>query len=55
MFSFAGPENIKIAFFDFYYGKNHFATFNIADSAISIAAFLLILDYFLKLKSDKKK
>lgn len=36
--------------FDFYYGKNHFATFNIADSAISVAAGLVIIDFFINRK-----
>jgi len=33
-----------VDFIDFYIGQWHFATFNIADIAISIGAFLLILD-----------
>lgn len=45
-----------IDFFDFYYGKNHFATFNVADSAISIAAGLLVIDYFIiHIKTKKEK
>lgn len=36
-----------IDFLDVYYGDWHWPTFNIADSAISIGAFLLILDAFL--------
>jgi signal peptidase II len=43
-----------IDFFDFYYGKSHFSVFNIADSAISIAAGLLIIDYFRERNKDKK-
>lgn len=39
--------------FDFYQGTWHFATFNVADSAISIAAGILILDWFLELKNGK--
>lgn len=39
--------------FDFYYGKSHFATFNIADSAISIAAGLVIIDFFIQKKNEK--
>jgi len=41
-----------IDFFDFYYGKYHFATFNVADSAITIAAGLLILDFFIQKKKE---
>jgi signal peptidase II len=33
-----------VDFIDFYIGEWHFATFNIADIAISIGAFLLIMD-----------
>lgn len=33
-----------VDFIDFYVGEWHFATFNIADIAISIGAFLLIMD-----------
>lgn len=39
-----------IDFLDFYHGDWHFATFNIADSAISIAAGLLIIDAFINRK-----
>ena len=39
-----------VDFFDFYYGRSHFATFNVADSAISVAAGLLIIDYFINSK-----
>ena len=39
--------------FDFYLGKSHFPAFNIADSSISIAAALLIYDFFLQLKAKK--
>ena len=43
-----------VDFFDFYYGTSHFATFNVADSAISVAAGLLIIDFFLQKKEEKK-
>lgn len=43
-----------VDFFDFYYGRYHFATFNIADAAISVAAGLLILDYFFLHKQKSK-
>jgi len=39
-----------IDMFDFYQGSAHFATFNVADSAISVAAGLLIIDYLIHLK-----
>lgn len=42
-----------IDFFDFYHKGWHFATFNVADSAISIAAGLIILDYLIQLKKGK--
>lgn len=42
-----------IDFFDFYIGKHHFATFNVADSAITIAAGLIILDFFQEKKRIK--
>jgi signal peptidase II len=35
-----------VDFIDFYVGEWHFATFNVADMAISIGAFLLITDAF---------
>jgi signal peptidase II len=43
-----------IDMFDFYYGKSHFATFNVADSAISVAAGLVILDFILQKKKESK-
>ena len=42
-----------IDMFDFYQGSAHFATFNVADSAISVAAGLLIIDYLINLKAKK--
>ncbi len=39
--------------FDFYIGTSHFPAFNIADSSISIAAALLICDFFLQAKNGK--
>ncbi|MFT6632584.1 MAG: signal peptidase II [Bacteriovoracaceae bacterium] len=41
-----------IDFFDFYIGRHHFATFNVADSAITIAAGLIILDFFQEKKRN---
>ncbi|WP_417336955.1 signal peptidase II [Halobacteriovorax marinus] len=41
--------------FDFYIGTSHFAAFNIADSAISIAAVMLIIDFaYLEKKREEK-
>ena len=42
-----------VDFFDFYQGSYHFATFNVADAAISIAAGLLIIDFVFQ--QTKKK
>lgn len=42
-----------VDFFDFYQGTYHFATFNVADAAISIAAGLLVIDFLIQ--SVKKK
>ncbi|WP_243831483.1 signal peptidase II [Thiosulfativibrio zosterae] len=42
-------------FVDFYIGTWHYATFNVADIAISVGAFLLILwEFFLKPKPEKE-
>jgi signal peptidase II len=43
-----------IDFLDFYYKDWHFATFNIADTSISIAAGLLIIDAIINRKSSKE-
>ena len=37
-----------VDFLDFYYGNYHFPAFNVADSAISVGAALLLLDGFKK-------
>ena len=42
-----------IDMFDFYYGKSHFATFNVADAMISTAAGLVIMDFFIQKKDSK--
>ncbi|VFP86356.1 Lipoprotein signal peptidase [Candidatus Erwinia haradaeae] len=42
-----------IDFIDFYIGKWHFATFNIADSAICMGSILLILRKIIKHKNKK--
>lgn len=44
-----------VDFFDFYIGKHHFATFNVADSAITIAAGLIIIDFFLEKNRAKQE
>lgn len=43
-----------VDFIDFYQGNSHFATFNIADSAITIAAGLLIIDFILNKKEERQ-
>lgn len=46
--------NYVVDFFDFFWGPHHFAAFNIADSAISIAAMILIVDLvFLNKKKEE--
>ena len=42
-----------VDFLDFYYGKNHFPAFNVADSSITIAAFFLIYDFFREIKEAR--
>jgi signal peptidase II len=37
-----------VDFLDFYWGNYHFPAFNVADSAISVGAALLLLDSFMK-------
>lgn len=44
-----------VDFLDFHMGGKHFPAFNIADSSISIAASLLIYDFFVQLKEEKMK
>lgn len=43
-----GFQGYVVDFIDVYYKHHHFATFNLADSAICIGAALLILDMLLK-------
>jgi signal peptidase II len=42
-----------IDFLDFYYGTWHFPAFNVADSAITMGAALLILDELLRVRRGK--
>ena len=42
-----------IDFLDFYYGTWHFPAFNVADSAISVGAALLILDEILRVRRGR--
>jgi len=44
-----------VDFLDFYVKDSHFPAFNIADSAITIAAILLVMDFFIVLKKGKNK
>ena len=44
-----------VDFVDFYIGTWHYATFNVADMAISVGAFLLILDMLLDLRRPKQR
>ena len=43
-----------VDFLDFYYGTAHFPAFNIADSSITIAGGLLILEFFISQKKEKE-
>jgi signal peptidase II len=42
-----------VDFLDFYYKTNHFPAFNVADSCITIAAGLIIVDYIIEIKNKK--
>lgn len=44
-----------VDFLDFYLGRSHFPAFNVADSCISIAAGLIIIDLFLQMKKKEDK
>jgi signal peptidase II len=44
-----------VDFIDFYIGDWHFAAFNVADSAISVGAALLILDMLLETRRSRRK
>ncbi|EQC43548.1 signal peptidase II [Bacteriovorax sp. Seq25_V] len=41
--------------FDFYFKTYHFATFNVADASISIAAGIYLIDYFLEERKKKNE
>ena len=45
-----------VDFLDFYWGKSHFPAFNVADSAITVGAFFMIIDMIndYKKKSTEK-
>lgn len=43
-----------VDFLDFYFNVHHFPAFNVADSSITIAAGLLILDFLFELKRNKE-
>ena len=38
---------------DFYYKKSHFPAFNVADSAITVGAALMIIDMIIELKNKR--
>ena len=42
-----------VDFLDFYWGSAHFPAFNVADSAITVGAGLLILDELLRVRRGK--
>lgn len=47
--------NYVVDFLDFHWYGKHFPAFNVADTSISIAAGLLIIDFIIQLKKDKKQ
>jgi signal peptidase II len=42
-----------VDFLDFYWGRWHFPAFNLADSAITLGAILLILDELLRVRRGR--
>lgn len=46
--------NYVVDFLDFYIGQSHFPAFNVADSAISIAAVLIIIDFLIQIKKERE-
>lgn len=49
-----GLQGYVVDFIDVYYENHHFATFNLADSAISIGAVLLVADLFINKDNSKE-
>lgn len=47
--------NYVVDFLDFHFKGSHFPAFNVADSSISIAAGLLIIDFIIQLKQSKSE
>lgn len=45
--------NYVVDFLDFFWGAHHFPAFNIADSSITIAAFILIYETFVTSRKDQ--
>lgn len=43
-----------VDFLDFYYKSYHFPAFNVADSAITVAAVALVIEYFIAQKNSKQ-
>ncbi len=46
--------NYVVDFFDFFIGTHHFAAFNVADSSITIAAIILIVDIVILSKKKEE-
>jgi signal peptidase II len=42
-----------VDFLDFYIGQSHFPAFNVADSCITVAGFLLLADFFIQVKAKR--
>lgn len=47
--------NYVVDFIDFHYSGSHFPAFNIADSSITVAAFLLIYDFIISIKNGSSE
>ena len=46
-------HNFVVDFLDFYIKENHFPSFNVADSAITVGAILLIIDMIIEVRNEK--